>query len=126
MLHHTESIENAVREVFRVLRPGGEALISMYYKYSWKILLAKFARINFEFVHEDAPITRLYTKKEMRRLFARFQNVQAFRAYTKATKSPRTDGLARLFNNLFVPTYNLLPGSICESFGHRIVAIAKK
>lgn len=126
VLHQTESTEKAVREVYRVLRPGGEAMIAMYYKYSWKILLARSARVNFEFSHEDSPITRLYTKKDMRRLFGRFQDVQVFLGYTKATRSPRTDRLAGLFNDLFVPTYNLLPRFIRARFGHMIVAIARK
>ena len=65
VLHQTESTEKAVSEVLRVLKPGGEAVITLYYKYSWKILLSQLGKVNFEFSHQDAPITRLYTKKDL-------------------------------------------------------------
>jgi len=126
VLHQTESTQKAVAEVRRVLKPGGEAVITLYYKYSWKILLSKFGRVNFEFSHEDAPITRLYSKKDLRKLFSDFSNVDIFLDYIKATKSPRKGFLAGLFNYVFVPVYNLLPTFIRKHFGHAIVVIAVK
>jgi len=126
VLHQTESTQRAVAEVRRVLKPGGEAVITLYYKYSWKILLSKFGRVNFEFSHEDAPITRLYSKKDLRKLFSDFSNVNIFLDYIKATKSPRKGLLAGLFNTVFVPVYNFLPAFIRKRFGHAIVVIAVK
>ena len=126
VLHQTRSTEKAIREVHRVLRPGGEAMISMYYRYSWKILLARVAAINFEFVHEDSPITRLYSKRDMYRLFAGFEDVEVFLGHTRATESPRSDRLARVFNRFFVPTYNLLPHFVRERFGHMVAATGRK
>ncbi len=126
VLHQTESTQNAVSEVYRVLKPGGEAVITLYYKYSWKIILTQIGKVNFEFAHEDAPITRLYDKKNLRELFAAFKDVDIFLDYTKATKSPRKGLLAGLFNNIFVPVYNLLPNFIRNKFGHAICVVAKK
>ncbi|NIA30994.1 MAG: methyltransferase domain-containing protein [Actinobacteria bacterium] len=126
VLHQTQSTERAVSEVLRVLRPGGEAVITLYYKYSWKIFLSKFAKVNFEFSHEDAPITRLYNKKDLRKLFKDFKDVNIFLDYTRATKSPRSGFLAGLYNYVFVPVYNVLPEFIRKNFGHAIVVLAKK
>ncbi|MBN1464590.1 class I SAM-dependent methyltransferase [candidate division KSB1 bacterium] len=126
VLHQTESTENAVAEVLRVLKPGGEALITLYYKYSWKILLTKLGKVNFEFAHEDAPITRLYDKKNIRELFSDFRQVEVFLDYIRATTSPRKGFLAGLFNHIFVPIYNLLPTGIRKKFGHAICVVAKK
>jgi len=126
VLHQTQSTERAVAEVKRVLKSGGEAAITLYYKYSWKILLTQLGRVNFEFSHEDAPITRLYNKKELRALFADFSKVEVFLDYTRATRSPRKGFLAGLFNGVFVPAYNLLPGFIRNRFGHAAVVLAVK
>jgi ubiquinone/menaquinone biosynthesis C-methylase UbiE len=126
VLHQTQSTEAAVAEVKRVLKPGGEAAITLYYKYSWKILLTQLGRVNFEFAHEDAPITRLYDKKQLRELFADFSTVEVYLDYTRATHSPRKGFLAGLFNYVFVPVYNLLPGCIRNKFGHAAVVLAKK
>jgi len=126
VLHQTQSTQRAIREVHRVLRPGGEAMISMYYRYSWKIFLARLAKINFEFAHEDSPITRLYSKRDMVRLFAGFEDVEVFLGHTRATESPRSDRLAGVFNKLFVPTYNLLPRFVRQKFGHMVVATGRK
>ena len=126
VLHQTESTQQAVSEVYRVIKPGGETVITLYYKYSWKILLSKFAKVNFEFAHEDAPITRLYNKKDLRELFAAFKDVNIFLDYDRATKSPRKGFLAGLFNNVFVPCFNLMPKFIRNKFGHAICVVAKK
>jgi ubiquinone/menaquinone biosynthesis C-methylase UbiE len=37
-LHHTGDIPGAVRELHRVLRPGGEAVVMLYSKWSWRTL----------------------------------------------------------------------------------------
>ncbi len=126
VLHQTQSTEKAVSEVLRALKPGGEAVITLYYKYSWKILLSQAGKVNFEFAHEDAPITRLYDKKDLRKMFSAFSDVDVFLDYTRATKSPRKGFLAGIFNNIFVPLYNILPGFIRNNFGHAICVVAKK
>ncbi|MBD3374902.1 methyltransferase domain-containing protein [candidate division KSB1 bacterium] len=126
VLHQTESTQKAISEVLRVLKPGGEAAITLYYKYSWKILLSKFSKTNFEFSHQDAPITRLYSKKDLKNLFADFNNVTVYLDYIRATKSPRKGFLSGLFNHVFVPVYNILPSAIRRQFGHAAVVIAVK
>ena len=126
VLHQTQSTERAVAEVKRVLKSGGEAVITLYYKYSWKILLTQLGRVNFEFSHEDAPITRLYDKKDLRALFNQFKQVDVFLDYTRATFSPRKGFLAGLYNYVFVPVFNLLPSFIRDRLGHAAVVVAVK
>jgi ubiquinone/menaquinone biosynthesis C-methylase UbiE len=126
VLHQTQSTQRALTEVKRVLKPGGEAVITLYYKYSWKILLSQFGKVNFEFSHEDAPITRLYSKKDLRALFQDFRAIAIFLDYYWANKTPRKGFLPAAFNNVFVPLYNLLPKFIRRKFGHAAVVIAVK
>jgi ubiquinone/menaquinone biosynthesis C-methylase UbiE len=126
VLHQTTSTEKAVSEVHRILKVGGEAVVTLYYKYSWKILLAKLGKLNFEFVHEDAPITRLYTKEDMYTLFHEFDEVRVFLDYIKATKSPRKGFFGSMYNYIFRPLYNLLPRFIRSHFGHAIVVLGRR
>lgn len=98
VLHHVPSTENGVNEVLRVLKPGGIAIISLYYR---NILLSKlcfpalkflmriflrapkerdglqYAKSPEEFVRMydgvDNPIGRVYSRREIERLFRDFE-----------------------------------------------------
>jgi ubiquinone/menaquinone biosynthesis C-methylase UbiE len=96
VLHHTLDTEKALDEVYRVLKPGGAAVIMLYCKSSWHywinmllcvgILQGKiFTGKNWlgratEWGGKhtqtiENPITRCYTKMGIRNLFAAFENV---------------------------------------------------
>jgi ubiquinone/menaquinone biosynthesis C-methylase UbiE len=93
VLHHTTDTGKAMDEVYRVLRPGGRAVIMLYCKSSWHywinmglcvgLLKGKaFGDANWlgkatEWGGRNAqtaenPITRCYTRGEIHRLFNRF------------------------------------------------------
>ena len=96
VLHHTTSTETALDEVFRVLKPGGRAVILLYCKSSWhywinmwlcvgvlkgKLLSGKnwlgrateWGGKNKQSV--ENPITRCFTQGGIRKLFARFNKL---------------------------------------------------
>jgi SAM-dependent methyltransferase len=86
VLHHSPDTERAVSEVYRVLKPGGEAKIMIYHKYSmvgymlW--LRYGLARLNPLLSWADvygryleSPGTKAYSFAEARKLFRRFQDV---------------------------------------------------
>ncbi len=96
VLHHTNDTARAVGEAFRVLKPGGKAVIMLYCKSSWHywfnmlfcqgILLGKaFSDPNWlgkatEWGGKNKqtienPITRCYTAGGIRKLFAQFQDL---------------------------------------------------
>lgn len=62
VLHHTPDTERGIQEIYRVLRPGGRAMISLYYK-SWALSDRLW------------PVTRFF----IRRLFGRIPGRDAFR-----------------------------------------------
>jgi ubiquinone/menaquinone biosynthesis C-methylase UbiE len=93
VLHHTPDTERAVREVRRVLRPGGEARIMLYSRRSWVAfglwaryaLLAGRPRRTLEDVvanHMESPGTKAYTERELHELFASFSTVETTRFVT--------------------------------------------
>lgn len=88
VLHHTPNTEQAVREVFRVLKPGGKAKIMIYHVPSWTgfllwtrhhLMKGKVwkspRKAIFDFL--ESPGTKAYTVREAREMMQRvgFQNV---------------------------------------------------
>lgn len=83
VLHHTPDTAGAVREVHRVLRPGGEARIMLYSRRSW-FALAVWARhvlrrrrpwhsLSTALAQDlESPGTKAYTQRELEQLFAPF------------------------------------------------------
>lgn len=94
VLHHTPNTEKAISEVFRVLKPDGTALVLLYAR-GWKhylkrcfiqgILLGRWFANGFNWqkvynevseVHGNAPKTAVYTKKQIKKLFHQFPNLE--------------------------------------------------
>ena len=86
VLHHTPDTSRAVREVARVLRPGGRARVMLYHKQSivgfmlWLRygLLAGKPRRNLDDIfanHLESPGTKAFTVDEARALFRGFNSV---------------------------------------------------
>ncbi len=86
VLHHTPDTGRAVREVHRVLRPGGQARIMLYSRRSWVAvglwLRHALARGRPDRTlsdvlsrHLESPGTQAFTGREIRRLFDSFSSV---------------------------------------------------
>jgi len=94
VLHHTENTNLAIREVLRVLKPGGEAVIMLYSKYSayyWCICvplglvrglifrmpeaywLGQVTEGSPHYRSERNPITRAYSKRQLVKVFDQFE-----------------------------------------------------
>ena len=87
VLHHSPDTPRAVREVHRVLRPGGVAKVMIYHSRSltgymlwlrYALLAGKpFAPLGAIYArHLESPGTKAYTVAEARALFARFAEVR--------------------------------------------------
>jgi ubiquinone/menaquinone biosynthesis C-methylase UbiE len=94
VLHHTPDTEAAVDEVYRVLRPGGRAIVMLYNRSSlwyWgrlvlmrgvfggKLLRMSMAELMSRYVEYTEtggrPLVKAYSRGEARRLFHRFSEV---------------------------------------------------
>ena len=96
VLHHTPDTAGAVREIHRVLKPGGLARVMLYHRGSWAywtqvvlrygILRAEFLRGNSaadimsKHVEFNAgggrPLVKAYSRSEARELFSMFREVR--------------------------------------------------
>lgn len=96
VLHHSENTDRTIAEVFRVLKPGGRAVLMLYSRHSaiyWLNIVPRalfggemFGRPEAEwagrvtegkpkFGETKNPITRIYSARELHRLLAAFRVV---------------------------------------------------
>jgi ubiquinone/menaquinone biosynthesis C-methylase UbiE len=99
VLHHTPGTEKAINEVHRCLRPGGKAIIMLYYKWSamvfgdiilgrglyqgniWKVrslgeLISKYTEWDSQTESSVNPLTKVYSKRQAKKMFRQFGNVE--------------------------------------------------
>lgn len=70
VLHATGDTTRAISEVRRVLKPGGRAIISHFYRRpSWMYMLHRWGRENIEYKEEDPPVNEFYTEQEIEDMF---------------------------------------------------------
>ena len=96
VLHHTPDTAGAIREVHRVLRPGGVAKVMLYHRNSlnyWIEIVLRRGILGAEFLrgrsaeeimsrviefsdHGARPLVKVYSRKQMRELFRMFTSVR--------------------------------------------------
>lgn len=127
VLHHSEDTERCVAEVFRVLKPGGKAVIMLYSRHSaiyWLQVVPRAIVTGEIFRWPEPqwigrltegkpkhgqtknPITRVYSAAQMRRLFGAFQ-----------VRSLRKNSFQ--FDNFAIPRGTQMRDAVLKALGHR-------
>lgn len=86
VIHHSPDTQRVVNEIYRVLKPGGEAKIMIYHTYSWvgyllwlryALVVGKPARglASIYANHLESPGTKAYSKTGAQELFSQFRQV---------------------------------------------------
>ena len=95
VLHHTPDTAGAIREIHRVLRPGGVAKVMLYHRNSlnyWVEVVLKHGLLGAEFLrgrstqeimsrvieyseHGGRPLVKVYSRRQARELFKLFKDV---------------------------------------------------
>ncbi len=96
VLHHTPDTAGAIREVHRVLRPGGTAKVMLYHRNSlnyWFEIILRRGLLGGEFLrgrsaeeimsrviefsdHDARPLVKVYSRKQAQALFSEFREVK--------------------------------------------------
>ena len=127
VVHHTGDTAKAIREIRRVLKPGGRAMVShMYRRPSWMYYLSKYGRENIEFKEEDAPITHFLREPEALEMFEGFEIESAEQDHYRCLPVARTGLKANLYTYGFKPLYNLLPIEMAKKLAYKFSVIAIK
>ena len=126
VLHHTPDTAGAVREIHRVLRPGGLARVMLYYRHSWNYwveitlhrgllrgqllrgktaadIMSRYVEVN---EGEGRPLVKVYSRRQARELFSMFTEVK-----TEVRQLTKGD---------FYFLGRLIPQSVLNMLGRRI------
>jgi ubiquinone/menaquinone biosynthesis C-methylase UbiE len=127
VLHATGDTRRAIAEARRVLKPGGRAIISHFYrKPSWMYLLHHLGRENIEFKEKDPPVNEFYTEKEIIDFFEGYRVEQAVREHYRLLPTRRSGLKANLYRYVLKPVYNLLPESVAGKYAYKLSVTAIK
>ncbi|HUU05504.1 MAG TPA: class I SAM-dependent methyltransferase [Patescibacteria group bacterium] len=127
VLHHTGNTAQAIREVHRVLKPGGRAIISHFYrKPSWMFWLSRFGHENIEHKEKDPPVTDFFSEKEILAMFKGFLVEESVQEHYRALPIARRGIKAFLYKWGFRPVYNLLPVPIAKRLAYKFTVTAIK
>jgi ubiquinone/menaquinone biosynthesis C-methylase UbiE len=124
VLQYTADAEKMIAEIYRVLRPGGEGILMVYNKYSWLNLMRQVTRVPLE--HEDAPVLEKFSIREFKRLLNPFQKYRIIPERFPVKTKLHAGWKARLFNDVFVGTFNFIPRAWTRPFGWHLMTFATK
>ena len=102
VMHHAPDTQRCVDEAYRVLRPGGQALIMLYHRHSLNEAVHRMLRVPFEERDELCPVVRRYTVSEIHAMFSRFSKVEVRADFVFG------EGYGSLFRWTPLPVYRLL------------------
>jgi ubiquinone/menaquinone biosynthesis C-methylase UbiE len=127
VFHATGDPKRALQEARRVLKPGGRAIISHFYRRpSWMYALHRFGRENIEYRDEDPPVNEFYTEAQILSMFTGYRILEAAQDHYRALPVRRDGFKAALYKYGFRPAYNLLPEKIARKFAYKLSVTAVK
>ena len=123
-MHCWPDLDKAASEIYRVLKPGGRAVLMTFNSLSWLSLMQRLARLKLDF--DDAPVhhkLRPSHLKDWTRIFSKSQCYTE--RFPKATRH-NFGWKSRLFNQLVIPIFGLIPRSLIKNWGHHCIALVEK
>jgi len=124
VLQYTANAQRMIDEIYRVLKPGGEAVLMVYNKYSWLNFLSKIMKVELE--HEDAPVLKKYSIWAFKKMLGSFSRVQIIPERFPVKTRLQRGVKAVLYNGLFVPFFQIFPKFLVRPLGWHIMAFAYK
>ncbi len=124
VLQYTADPNQMIAEIHRVLKPGGEAIMMVYNRHSWLSFMRKVTKVPLE--HEDAPVLRMFTIAEFQGMLNPFRSYKIIPERFPVKTKLHSGWKSKLFNSLFVGTFNILPRSWVRPLGWHLMAFAVK
>jgi ubiquinone/menaquinone biosynthesis C-methylase UbiE len=124
VLQYTAHVDKMVKEMHRVLKPGGEAIAMVYNRLSWLNALSLVMKVELE--HEDAPVLKKYSIGEFKKMLSPFSTVRLVPERFPVASRLQKGWKAMAFNRIFVPAFNCLPRFLVRPLGWHIMAFCRK
>jgi len=124
VLQYTANPRRMVKECWRVLEPGGEAIFMVYNRVSWLNLLSLVMGVDLE--HADAPVLQKYSLHEFRTLLGDFAKIQVIPERFPVRSRLHRGVKGTLYNGLFVGAFNAIPRLFVRRFGWHLMAFCLK
>ncbi len=127
VMHATGDTPKAIQEARRVLKFGGRAIISHFYRRpSWMYLVHRAGRENIEFTDEDPPVNDFLTEGQITALFKGFEILETAREHHRALPVQRHGLKAALYRRVFMPIYNRVPLAVAQRLAYKFSVTAVK
>jgi 2-polyprenyl-3-methyl-5-hydroxy-6-metoxy-1,4-benzoquinol methylase len=124
VLQYTADVKKMMAEIHRVVKPGGEVVVMVYNRNSWLNLMRKVTNIPLE--HEDAPVLKKYSIGELKQLLKPFKTYRIIPERFPVKTKLHSGWKARLFNDVFVGSFNMMPKTLVRPLGWHLMAFATK
>lgn len=124
VLQYTADANKMISEIHRVLKPGGEFIVMVYNRNSWLNLMRQVTKVPLE--HEDAPVLKKYSIGDLKRFLKPFKTYRIIPERFPVKTRLHSGWKARLFNDVFVGTFNLMPKALVRPLGWHLMAFATK
>jgi SAM-dependent methyltransferase len=124
VLQYSPNPNAIIREIHRVLRPGGSAIVMVYNRYSWLNFMSKVMHVDLE--HDDAPVFLTFSQQEFRQLLEPFSRFHIVPERFPVPSRLHRGWKALLYNRLFVPVFNWLPRRLVRPLGWHLMGTAIK
>jgi ubiquinone/menaquinone biosynthesis C-methylase UbiE len=124
VLQYTADIRTMIDEIRRILKPGGEAVLMVYNRYSWLNFMSKLFGVKLE--HEDAPVLKTFSIPQFRKLLSQFSQLEIIPERFPVPTRLHHGIKAAVYNGVFVSAFNVLPKPMVRPLGWHLMAKAIK
>ena len=124
VLHFAYNPEAIVKEIKRVLKPDGQAIIMTVNRKGWLMVMHKLMGVEIDYL--DSPVFHPYSIPEFERLLSPFSKVdivpERFPVRTVVHKGLKST----IYNLVFVDLFNLMPRALTRRTGYHLMAFVSK
>jgi len=124
VLQYTANARKMIAEIHRVLKPGGHAIMMVYNRLSWLNALSKVMKVELE--HEDAPVLNKYSIREFREMASPFSRLRIVPERFPVASKLHNGWKGTLYNQIFVPAFQLVPRPLVRPLGWHLMAFGYK
>lgn len=124
VLHFTPNPQALIKEIHRVLKPGGTAIIMTINRRSWLYLMHRLAKMKIDYM--DSPVFNKFSYGEFESMLSVFDGVNMVVERFPVRTEVHSGIKAMLYNTLFVDLYNAMPKWLIGKTGYHLLAFVSK